>query len=262
LPVIHPVIDYKYVVDKPVLGGELGFNFNLTSLSRQQASFDPINTTASLMNWCSTATADTAIKNTNNCVLRGAPGNYSRASAEAEWKKSITDPLGMLWTPFFKLRADVAQMNLANEPGVANFLDVSSTQVFRGMPTAGLEWRYPLINVQSWGTNTLEPIAQVIARPNETKVGNLPNEDAQSFVFDDGNLFRVDKFAGWDRVEGGGRANSTRAEPSTCCSGSPISCSAQTRSPPMTPPIPASTAASIRASPITSRASPINPTGS
>jgi LPS-assembly protein len=190
-----------------VLGGELGFNFNLTSLSRQQASFDPINNTASLANYCGTATADTAIKNVNNCVLRGAPGNYSRLSAEAEWKKSITDPLGMLWTPFFKLRADVTQMNLDNQPGVANFLDVSNTQVFRGMPTIGLEWRYPLINVQSWGTNTLEPIAQVIARPNETAVGKVPNEDAQSFVFDDGNLFRVDKFAGWDRVEGGGRAN-------------------------------------------------------
>ncbi len=26
-------------------------------------------------------------------------------------------------------------------------------------------------------------------------------------IFDDSNLFRVNKFAGWDRVEGGGRAN-------------------------------------------------------
>ncbi|MBN4669338.1 LPS assembly protein LptD, partial [Pandoraea nosoerga] len=33
------------------------------------------------------------------------------------------------------------------------------------------------------------------------------NEDAQSFTFDDSNLFRVDKFSGYDRVEGGGRAN-------------------------------------------------------
>ena len=75
------------------------------------------------------------------------------------------------------------------------------------MPTAGLEYRYPFINVQSWGTNTIEPIAQVIVRPNEPRIGKLPNEDAQSLVFDDGNLFRVDKFSGWDRVEGGGRAN-------------------------------------------------------
>jgi LPS-assembly protein len=50
-------------------------------------------------------------------------------------------------------------------------------------------------------------MAQVIARPNETNIGKFPNEDAQSLTFDDSNLFRVDKFSGWDRVEGGGRAN-------------------------------------------------------
>src|SRR6202000_1392477 len=58
-----------------------------------------------------------------------------------------------------------------------------------------------------WGTTTIEPIAQVIIRPNESYAGKLPNEDAQSFVFDTSNLFSVDKFSGYDRVEGGGRAN-------------------------------------------------------
>jgi LPS-assembly protein len=75
------------------------------------------------------------------------------------------------------------------------------------MPVAGLEYRYPFISAQSWGTHTIEPIAQLILRPNETAIGRLPNEDAQSLIFDDGNLFRVNKFSGWDRVEGGGRLN-------------------------------------------------------
>jgi LPS-assembly protein len=75
------------------------------------------------------------------------------------------------------------------------------------MPVAGLEYRYPLINVQSWGTQTVEPIAQLIFRPNEGYVGAFPNEDAQSLIFDDSNLFKVNKFSGWDRLEGGGRAN-------------------------------------------------------
>jgi LPS-assembly protein len=75
------------------------------------------------------------------------------------------------------------------------------------MPTAGVEYRYPLINVQAWGTQTIEPIAQLIVRPNETYVGAFPNEDAQSLIFDDSNLFKVNKFSGWDRLEGGGRAN-------------------------------------------------------
>jgi LPS-assembly protein len=75
------------------------------------------------------------------------------------------------------------------------------------MPTVGLEYRYPFINVQPWGSTTIEPIAQVIIRPNESYAGKLPNEDAQSLVFDASNLFSVDKFSGYDREEGGGRAN-------------------------------------------------------
>lgn len=207
LPIVHPVIDYTYIVGQPVLGGELGFRFNVTSLSRDTASFDPITKAAEERNYCGLTTADPAVKNTNNCLLRGAPGSYSRFSAEANWKRTVVDPFGQVFTPFFSLRGDMASVNLENQAGVANFIETSDSARFRGMPVAGLEYRYPFINVQSWGTTTVEPIAQVIARPNEQSIGKLPNEDAQSFVFDDGNLFRVDKFAGWDRIEGGGRVN-------------------------------------------------------
>jgi LPS-assembly protein len=105
------------------------------------------------------------------------------------------------------MRVDAATMSIANQPGVSNYLPVGDNQLVRGMPAIGMEYRYPFINVQAWGTQTVEPIAQVIFRPNETQVGKWPNEDAQSFTFDDSNLFKVDKFSGWDRVEGGSRAN-------------------------------------------------------
>ena len=75
------------------------------------------------------------------------------------------------------------------------------------MPAVGLEYRYPFISAHSWGTQTIEPIAQVIVRPDETEIGQFPNEDAQSFIWSDANLFGLDKFSGWDRVEGGTRAN-------------------------------------------------------
>ena len=135
------------------------------------------------------------------------PGTYTRLTAEAQWRRSFTDPLGQIWTPFAILRADAIDASISNQPGVSNFLPVGDTQALRVMPTVGLEYRYPFINVQPWGTTTIEPIAQVIIRPNETYAGKLPNEDAQSLVFDASNLFSVDKFSGYDRVEGGGRAN-------------------------------------------------------
>lgn len=205
IPIIHPVIDYTYTVDRPIMGGELSYNLNFTSLSRTQANFGPI--TQSAINSGTCKTADTAVKTSANCLLRGFPGNYNRFSAESRWRRDITDKLGQVWTPFASVRVDTAALQVENQASVSNYLTPGTSGLVRAMPTVGLEYRYPFISVQSWGTQTVEPVAQVIARPDETQIGNWPNEDAQSFIFDDSNLFRVNKFAGWDRVEGGGRAN-------------------------------------------------------
>ena len=210
IPVIHPVIDYKYTFDHPVLGGELGFKMNFTSLTRNEANFDAINKTALTAGTNGESmclTADPAIKTSLNCLLRGIPGTYSRFSAEVDWKHTFTDPIGQQWTPFASVRADAAALQVKNDPNVANYIPTGDSELVRGMPTVGLEYRYPFISVESWGTQTIEPIAQIIARPNETQVGRWPNEDAQTFVFQDANLFSVNKFSGWDRLEGGGRTN-------------------------------------------------------
>jgi LPS-assembly protein len=205
IPVVHPVIDYKYTFDHPILGGELGYKMNFTSLTRTQANFDAINATASATGAC--ASADPAQVVRANCLLRGAPGTFSRFSTEADWRRSVTDKFGQVFTPFVSLRADTAAISVKDDVNVANYMNTGESNLVRAMPTVGMEYRYPFINVQSWGTNTIEPIAQIIVRPNETQIGRWPNEDAQTLVFDDSNLFRVDKFSGWDRVEGGSRAN-------------------------------------------------------
>ncbi|TAK50355.1 MAG: LPS-assembly protein LptD [Xanthobacteraceae bacterium] len=207
IPVIHPVVDYSYVFDRPILGGELGYKVNFTSLSREQASFDAINAMAVTSGWCLPDSADPSKKTSANCVLRGAPGTYTRGSAIAQWRKSITDSAGQIWTPFVSLRTDVAVASIESQPGVNNFIAGGNTEVARVMPTVGMEYRYPFISVQSWGTQTIEPIAQVIVRPDEQRSAALPNEDAQSLTFSDANLFSLDRFSGWDRTEGGGRAN-------------------------------------------------------
>ena len=207
VPVIHPVIDYNNVLNFNVFGGEFSYKTNFTSLTRSTAAFDPITTLANTNGLCLNASADPLARLPSQCLLRGMPGTYTRATAEVQWRKSFTDPLGQIWTPFAILRADAIDASISNQPGVSNFLPVGDTQALRAMPAVGLEYRYPFINVQPWGSTTIEPIAQVILRPNETYAGKLPNEDAQSLVFDASNLFAVDKFSGYDRVEGGGRAN-------------------------------------------------------
>ncbi|SHN87515.1 LPS-assembly protein [Bradyrhizobium erythrophlei] len=208
VPVVWPVIDYANVINHPVLGGEVSYKTNFVNLTRDSGVFDAINPAAAAAGACLNATADTAQSITRqNCLLRGMPGTYTRFSGEVDWRRSFTDSAGEIWTPFASLRADAINADISNQPGVSSFLPTGDTQALRVMPTIGLEYRYPFINVQPWGSTTIEPIAQVIIRPNETYAGKLPNEDSQSMTFDTSNLFSVDKFSGYDRVEGGGRAN-------------------------------------------------------
>jgi LPS-assembly protein len=208
VPVVAPVIDYSNVVNHSVLGGEVSYKGNFTSLTRETAAFDATNATALANGTCLQTSADPAHNITPaNCLLRGMPGTYTRATGEVDWRRSYTDSWGQIWTPFASVRADAIDASISNQPGVSNFLPTGDSQALRVMPAVGLEYRYPFINIQPWGTTTLEPIAQVIIRPNESYAGKLPNEDAQSMTFDTSNLFSVDKFSGYDRVEGGGRAN-------------------------------------------------------
>jgi LPS-assembly protein len=203
IPIIHPVLDYSNVLAQPVLGGEFSYKFNGTSLDRQQAEFDAITQGAAAAGTC--ATADTATP--ANCLLRGIPGDYTRFSGQADWRRTLVTDNGQMITPFFEVRGDVASLDVANDAGVSNFISPGQSELARAMPAVGAEYRYPFVDVEPWGTQTIQPIAQLILRPNETDIGRFPNEDAQSLVFDTSNLFSIDKFSGWDRVEGGSRLN-------------------------------------------------------
>jgi LPS-assembly protein len=205
IPIIHPVLDYSNVVPQTLWGGELSYKFNMTSLTRQQAEFDAINQNAATNNLCTSN--NPAEMTRSNCLLRGVAGTYSRASGEVDWRRTFVTDNGQMITPFFGVRGDIAQLDIQNQPGTSNFINPGNSELTRAMPDVGVEYRYPFIDVEPWGTQKIEPIAQLILRPNETQIGRWPNEDAQSVVFSDSNLFSIDKFSGWDRVEGGGRVN-------------------------------------------------------
>ncbi|MBN8940961.1 MAG: LPS-assembly protein LptD [Rhizobiales bacterium] len=210
LPVSHPVLDYFRVLDQSVLGGELSWRTNITSLTREAADVAVRNPLTPIT--CLTALPRSPTNlNPANCLVNGIDGNYSRASIEVAWRRRVIDAYGQVWEPFVSVRGDVAGYQLRDSGKVlgsfANLIADDGRTQTRFMPTAGMTYRYPFIAVTQYGTTTVEPIAQVIVRPNETSIGRLPNEDAQSLVFDDTNLFSANKFSGWDRVEGGGRFN-------------------------------------------------------
>ncbi|MEX0344738.1 MAG: LPS-assembly protein LptD [Rhizobiaceae bacterium] len=196
-PWVLPTFDYEKTVDEPVAGGELSFAVNAREIYRE--------------------TDHTRIAPTAPHVTRGASGASGRLTAEAEWKKTIVTSNGVVITPSLHARMDGIHNDLStnganNIATTAAFLGVPAdirSAYFRAMPTAGLEVRYPVLFASGNSSHVVEPIAQVFIRPDERHVGTLgiPNEDAQSFVFDATTLFERDKYSGYDRMEGGTRAN-------------------------------------------------------
>ncbi len=215
LPVVAPLLDYSGVVDRAVLGGELSFNVNTATITRDETDLQPTTAANTSLAFGGAPINPSLFPGRNyscvnvatDCVARGIAGTYSRFSADTTWKRQFIDPVGQVWTPFAFLRGDAIWQNPQDSLQEATFLNTDSEFLLRGMAGIGLEYRYPFAMVNSLGTHVLEPIGQILIRPNETHIGDLYNEDAQSLFFDDTTLFSWDKFSGWDRAEGGSRAN-------------------------------------------------------
>jgi LPS-assembly protein len=167
--IVHPVIDYNYIFADPIMGGELSYDANVLSLSRENG------------------------------------GDVSRVINEVKWRRQFTDPAGQVITPFMQARGDLYKSTSFTDP--ITFEDEDSTTALRAQAVAGVEYRYPFVKNTSTATHVVEPIAQVIARPDVRDQGDIPNEDSQSLIYDDTLLFDINKFSGYDRLETGTRAN-------------------------------------------------------
>lgn len=183
--VVHPVLDYNKVFSKPIAGGELSLDVNGQAISRELDNIPiaPVGTTPGR--------------------YAGLEGHNERLTAELEWRRTFTTSGGLRLTPILAARGDLHSFKTSTV--VASLAPDDSAS--RGMVTAGLEASYPILATTSNSSHVFEPIAQIFVRPDERLAGGLPNEDAQSFVFDAASLFERDKFSGYDRVEGGTRAN-------------------------------------------------------
>lgn len=201
-PWVLPTLDYAYIPDMSVAGGQLSLNANARVIRRDdldQTYFTPYTPASGVQR------------------VRGIEGESGRLTTEAEWKRSFVTDNGLVLTPLLALQSDVDYVNassasLAAVNQMATNLgqqDDMRSSFARFMATAGLEMRWPVLFSAANSSHVVEPMAQVFMRPNEQYVGGLavPNEDAQSMVFDATTLFERDKFSGYDRVEGGSRAN-------------------------------------------------------
>jgi LPS-assembly protein len=135
--------------------------------------------------------------------VHGYEGNKAHAAVQAAWENQWIVPGGLVVSPYVGLRADAASYDGASAlPGAPAEMTLLSAT-----PIAAIDVRWPLIAVDgSTNTHIVEPIAQLAYRGDGSTPG-ITNDDAQSFTFDDTNLFSFNRFSGWDRQETGLRAN-------------------------------------------------------
>ena len=176
MPVALPFVTGDYVLAPDVVGGELSVRFNAYSLQRQESVDDP--------------------------ELALELGTYqTHAMVSAEWQRQVISDTGLVVTPFAQIRSD-AELS----ENVPSSDDMDEPDLFV-TPSAGFDVRMPFIASHGFFQSVLTPVVQLIASPSEIEDRNNGNEDAITLNFDTTSLFLSDRFTGFDRREGGVRAN-------------------------------------------------------
>jgi len=141
-------------------------------------------------------------------VIRSTGTNTRRAALTMNYERPFSGLLGDQWK--ITLHGDAAAYDASVFNGTPNFSPETSVDTARALPQAAVDFRWPFArDSEAWGTQIIEPIAQMIIAPQtgDSQIRRIPNEDSLDFEFTDANLFGFNRFPGIDRLEGGVRAN-------------------------------------------------------
>ncbi|MEM7664797.1 MAG: LPS assembly protein LptD [Pseudomonadota bacterium] len=167
IPFAIPAFDYRRLIDDPLLGGEIQLQANTLNLIREDGQ------------------------------------DTQRAFAGARWDLRRLTELGQVVTFTALARGDVYHTNdtLSTFPEV-NRGDEGFTA--RGVATAAIDVEWPFVGEVFGGTQIIKPRVQLVATPGVRNL-DVPNEDSRAIDLEDSNLFALNRFPGYDRVEDGAR---------------------------------------------------------
>jgi LPS-assembly protein len=180
LPTALPYVLGEKIVPQAAFGGDLKFNWSVYSLRRNDS--------------------DTPFATVNHGT------DQTRGTVEVEWKTQLISDMGVVVSPFAKLRSDIYVTNGVPDATVAGGYRDSETTT-RVLPTAGVDMRFPFIASYDSGQSIISPVFQLISAADESDINKIGNEDAVTLNLDHTSLFLADRFTGLDRFEGGTRAN-------------------------------------------------------
>jgi LPS-assembly protein len=141
-------------------------------------------------------------------LIRSTGTNTRRASLTMEYERPFVGLLGDQWK--ITLHGDAAAYDASDFTGPPNFGTFNNVNAARALPQVAVDFRWPFARDSgAWGTQLIEPIAQLVIAPQagDSQLNRYPNEDSLDFEFTDANLFGFNRFPGIDRLDGGVRAN-------------------------------------------------------
>jgi LPS-assembly protein len=184
-PIVLPEINQDWQSEPDALGGRWNLNANLLDIARQVGT------------------------------------QTRRLSLGSEWERVFEDGIGGQYKFTASLRGDGYWVNnlsqISNPDLPSGYFSVdgmppseptaTSFATARAFPQVGLQWSYPLVHPGGAVTPLIEPIAAVYAAPNGGNQYRIPDEDSLSFEYDDTDLFRPDRLAGYDILDTGQRVD-------------------------------------------------------
>jgi LPS-assembly protein len=141
-------------------------------------------------------------------VLRESGADVQRAAGRIAWDRPFAGLLGEQYQLSAEVRGAAYNANVLD--GQPDYGVVSHSTEVHAQPQVSVKISWPFVrNAGSLGTQTIEPILQLIASPQagNAQHDHLPNEDSLAYEFSDATLFSTNRFGGYDRFDGGERAN-------------------------------------------------------
>ncbi len=167
VPIAIPELDYRRRLTDPWLGGRVQLQVNSLALTR-------------------TSGQDT-----------------QRAFASAQWDMRRITSLGQEVMLTALARGDIYHSDENALTPTAIYRGNPGWQT-RGVATMALDIKWPFVGVFMGGTQVLTPRFQIVASPTLRNL-EVPNEDARAIDLEDSNLFALNRFPGYDRIEDGTR---------------------------------------------------------
>ena len=167
VPVALPVLDYRKRLTDPLAGGQVELQVN--SLA----------------------------------IIRKLGQETERAFAKAEWNKKRITGMGQVFTLTGLLRGDIYHSD-GNALNLTPSYRGNEGWETRGVALAAADMEWPLVGEIFGGEQVFTPRVQFVVTP-EIKNLAIPNEDARAIDLEDSNLFALNRFPGYDRIEDGAR---------------------------------------------------------